>query len=264
MTTVLGLIDRKIRQAFSDAAMRYDVLTSLHKEIGRELIRGVDLNCESPRILDVGMGTGWLTNRLVLLFPQAHVVGLDFAGGMIDAAKKQWEGFHIVEAHAGRLPFHKDTFDAVVSNLAYQWVGDLPRAFQQCREILKKEGALNITMFGYNTFEELFASLEHGQDADGPRLSLCRLPKEADVAAAIRNAGFRDVRVERETIRTHFPDMMALMKWIKSIGANNLLEDDVYIGKNWLQKAGEYYNETFHDRWGVRATFEVIWVAARK
>lgn len=264
MTTVLGLIDRKIRQAFSDAAMRYDVLTSLHKEIGRELIRGVDLNCESPRILDVGMGTGWLTNRLVLLFPQAHVVGLDFAGGMIDAAKKQWEGFHIVEAHAGRLPFHKDTFDAVVSNLAYQWVGDLPGAFQQCREILKKEGTLNITMFGCNTFEELFFSFEQSSGAPGRQLPLRRLADERGVAESLRGAGFKDVRVESEKIRTHFPDMMALMKWIKSIGANNLLADDVYIGKNWLQKAGEYYSGHFKDGFGIYATLEVIWARAGK
>ena len=264
MTTVFGLIDRKIRQAFSDAAMHYDVLTSLHKEIGRELIRRVALSRESPWIADIGMGTGWLTNRLTVLFPDARVVGLDFAGGMIDAARSQWEGFHIVEAHAGRLPFRKDTFDAVVSNLAYQWVGDLPAAFQQCREILKKEGTLNITMFGYNTFEELFASFEQSRGASGRPLPLRRLADEKGVAESLRGAGFRDVCVEREKIRTHFPDMMALMKWIQSIGANNLLADDVYIGKNWLQKAGEYYNDTFHDRWGVRATFEVIWVEAKK
>ena len=32
---IIKLIDQKIRKAFSDAAMQYDVLSGLHKEIGR-------------------------------------------------------------------------------------------------------------------------------------------------------------------------------------------------------------------------------------
>ena len=81
-------IDQKIRKAFSDAAVQYDVLTGLHKEIGRELIHKVKER-ECQRILDVGMGTGWLTNRLTYFFPESNVVGIDFASGMIEMAKQK-------------------------------------------------------------------------------------------------------------------------------------------------------------------------------
>jgi len=33
---MLKLIDRRIRRAFSNAAMQYDILTGMQKEIGRE------------------------------------------------------------------------------------------------------------------------------------------------------------------------------------------------------------------------------------
>ena len=35
---ILDAIDKKIRQAFSSAAMQYDILSSMQKEIGRELV----------------------------------------------------------------------------------------------------------------------------------------------------------------------------------------------------------------------------------
>src|SRR5436309_12651597 len=102
---MLKFLDQKIRKAFSGAAMQYDVLTSLHKEIGRDLIKKVMAIEPCRTILDVGMGTGWLTYRLYQHFPGSLVVGVDFAPGMIEAAQNQSEdSFKIVEAHAGELP----------------------------------------------------------------------------------------------------------------------------------------------------------------
>ncbi len=287
---ILRLIDDKIRRAFSDAAMQYDILAGLHQEIGRELLAkaaGGPLKAAGTEsvdaVLDVGMGTGWLTDRLKNYFPDARVVGLDAADGMIEAARCRQEEFHIVQADAGSLPFDHGSFDLVISNLAYQWVGDLSRAFTECHRILKDNGKLCMTMFGYHTFGELFDALaKTREDGNGlaivrPALGeaspassrpsaeagLRRLAGKEEIAAALNKAGFRDTRVEEETVRTHFPDMLALVKWIKDIGANALM-NNMFIGRDWLAKASAYYSRTFPDRWGVCATFEVIWVEAKK
>ena len=276
---ILRLIDEKIRRAFSDAAMQYDILAGLHQEIGRELLAkaaGGPLKAAGTEsvdaVLDVGMGTGWLTGRLKNYFPDARVVGLDAADGMIEAARCRQEEFHIVQADAGRLPFHGGRFDLVISNLAYQWMSDLFLAFGECHRVLRDDGKLCMTMFGYHTFRELFDALaKTREDGSGlaivrPALgeaSLRRLAGKEEIAAALNKAGFRDARVEEETVRTHFPDMLALVKWIKDIGANALMNIR-FVGRDWLAKASAYYSRTFPDRWGVCATFEVIWVQARK
>ena len=83
---MLNLIDKKIRQSFSNAALQYDVLTSMHQEIGRELVKKV-LNENAQYILDIGMGTGRMTRALSFYFPESKVVGMDFADQMIDVAK---------------------------------------------------------------------------------------------------------------------------------------------------------------------------------
>lgn len=259
----LKLIDDKIRRAFSDSALQYDVLAGLHKEIGRELLAKAAAHEGNGPILDVGMGTGWLTGRLKNYFPDARVVGIDFAAGMVDVAKMREKDCAILQADARHMPFKENTFDMITSNLAYQWVGNLPEAFASCHAVLRTEGKLHLTMFGYSTFQELFEALEKTRDAAKGNIALPRLADRGQISDALIKSGFRDVNVEEEYIKVHFQDMPALVKWIKDIGANALM-GDMFIGRDWLSRANAYYGQAFADQWGVCATFQVIWVQAKK
>ena len=265
---LLKFIDRKIRQAFSDSAYQYEVLANLQKEIGRELTKKVEfvpVGTESfSHVLDVGMGTGWLTNRLSLFFPDAKVVGLDFADGMVEHAKKKEGSFSIIQANARYLPFHENTFDAVVSNLAYQWVEDLTAAFRSAHAVLKPNGKFYLTMFGESTLKELFMALEQSlEPTDDQILPIKRLANTKQVTQALEEAGFQNLEISCESIKVHFEDMLALMKWLKKIGAN-IRESNVFVGRDLLTRANDHYKEYFKDSWGVYASFEVIWVKAAK
>jgi malonyl-CoA O-methyltransferase len=259
---LLNFIDKKIRQSFSDAALEYDVLTSLHKEIGRELMRKVIDNENTSAILDVGMGTGWLTSKLKFYLPESRLVGIDFAPGMVKIAKDKYQELDIIQANASKLPFEKETFDIIVSNLAYQWVNDLGTAFGECFRCLKSDGKIYLTLFGYHTFQEMLEAFSSTQK-DSPQ-PFRRLSNKEEVAESILKAGFRDVVADYELIKVRFPDLVGLMKWIKDIGANSVRNHEVFIGKEWVNRASDYYDAHHKDRLGLYATFEVIWVQARK
>ena len=258
-------IDQKVCRGFSKAALHYDRLTDLHKEIGGRLAERIELIEDFLPLLDVGMGTGWFTQRLAAIFPDAVIVGLDFAPGMVAYARQRNGESIIVQADAAHLPFKEGAFGVVASNLAYQWVEDLPRAFALCRSLLSERGCFYLTMFGHDTFQELFTALDSCTDKKNDRNSLAiqRLVNKQQVAQALKSAGFNTRNVENEHIKVHFPDMMNLIKWIKDIGANTLPKD-VYMGKDLLLRANQYYNRHFKDSLGVYATFEVIWVEARR
>jgi len=256
------LDNNPIRRAFSGAAMQYDVLTSMHKEIGRDLIKKVREREDCASILDIGMGTGWLTGRLAFYFPETRILGVDFASGMVRAAREQKEGFDIVQADALDLPFRAKSFDLIISNLAYQWVLDLKRSFECCHKILKDDGTLCFTMFGYETLSELFESLQSVR-GKAETLPLRRLPRLQETTEALYQAGFKNIESDYERITVHFTDMMAILRWLKGIGANRL-QKDFFVGKDLLSKAGEYYLKQFKDPFGVRATFEVFWLKATK
>ena len=258
----LHLFDQKIRQAFNNAALQYDVLSGLHREIGRELTKKliVDENCKN--ILDIGMGTGWFTNRLKTIIPWSNVIGIDFAKGMIEKAKERQGDFHCIQADAHKLPFSNNTFDRITSNLSFQWIVNLPLAFEECHRCLKDSGILSMTMFGYQTFDELFEAIDQSLPSE-QRKRIVRLANLEEVKSSLIESGFKDVNVHRELIKAHFPDMVSILKWIRDIGANALTKD-LFIGKQLLQQADVYYEKHFHDHLGVVATFEVLWLEAKK
>ncbi len=257
--------EHKVRKAFSTAAARYDAHTSLHKEIGRGLIKRVAGIKMRGAVLDIGMGTGWLTNQLKFYFPQSRIVGIDFADGMIDLARGQNQGVMIVQADARALPFQLETFDLIVSNLAYQWVPDLKQAFGLCCAIMKENGVFHLTLFGRETFRELFSCLDHARRKLNRERSyaLRRLPGGGQLEEALERAGFRDVDVEPQLMKVHFPDMWSLMRWTKDIGAN-ALGGDMFLGKSMIAAADAYYQQHYRDRFGIFATLEVLWARGRK
>jgi len=262
---IINVIDKKIRDAFSDAAMQYDVLTSLHKEIGRELTKKIMSHQPCTVVLDIGMGTGWFTKRLTNIFPDSAIIGIDFASGMIDRANQKEAPYKVVQAHAAQLPFKEDAFDIITSNLAYQWVGDLKRAFALCHSCLRSDSLLCLTMFGRDTFHELFTALAlcSRKNNQQREFGIHRLADCKEVKDALTDAGFNTIEVTTEHIKVRFEDMMSLIKWVKGIGANALAKD-IYMGKDLLLKTNEYYNTHYQDRLGVYATFEVIWVEAKQ
>ena len=106
-------------------------------------------------------------------------------------------------------------------------------------------------------------ALEKTREGNDGILPLRRLAKQDHVEEALRVGGFENAELDYERIKVRFPDMFALLKWLKSIGAN-MLDREVYVGKDWLHRANHYYNEHFQDHLGGYATFEVIWVQAKK
>ncbi len=257
---IFTAIDKKIRQAFSNAAMQYDVLASLQKEIGRELVKKIHSLDGARLILDVGIGTGWMTNRLSNLFPDAKVLGIDCALGMIEEACKKYEGLHAIQADARALPFKGKIFDVVISNLAYQWVTDLEKAFAESHRLLKRQGTLCLTMFGRETLKELFVSFEAVKGED---FLIHRLADRDMIEAALKSSQFQNIEIEMEVMKVHFPDMLSLVKWLKDIGAN-LLPKNGFVGKELMLEASEFYRKNFSDRFGIVATFEVVWVKAQR
>ncbi len=258
---MINALTYKIRKAFSDAADQYDILTSLHKEIGRELVKK-NVKLSADKILDVGCGTGYAANKAKFFFPESTIVGLDIAEGMLRKAQSLHEGIPLqwILADAKDLPFKDECFGLVLSNLAYQWVFNLEQSFCEVRRVLKPRGVFNATMFGSRTGEELFASLQSAN----PHFHVRKTFNIDDVNKTMRMAGFQDIKVDFELIKVEFRDIYELLNWMKDIGANNLGDEKTFLGKDMLVRANECYRQRYPYNEGISASFEVIWVYGRR
>ncbi len=246
----------KIRRAFSDAADQYDILTSLHKEIGRELVKKT-VRLNAPRILDVGCGTGYIANKAKFFFPESVIVGLDLAEGMLMKASEQHTGIAIdwVQADAQKLPFKDHSFDLILSNLSYQWVLDIQAAAREAARVLSTGGNFYITLFGSRTCQELFQSLH----TVFPDMAIKALPTVAEIANALTQAGFKNIAIDYEIIKVEFRNVRELLEWLKAIGSNSLSDSNVFLGKEALANVDAHYRRHFPYNEGISTSFEVIW-----
>ncbi len=248
------------QKAFSKAACRYDRFSALQKEIGLELLYRIP---QKPyqHILDIGMGTGWLTEKCGQRFLEAKTTGLDYAPGMVACAKNRKIDF-VVQADAQALPFPSEAFDLIISNCVYQWIEDLPGAFCESGRVLKQGGDFFFTCFGSATLKELREAIaqstyhqgvmHHGQDLAQER-----------VCTALKMAGLNEIDICSEIRIEKFNDFSSLLHWLKVIGANRV-QRPMFVGRELLGRVSAYYQNHFSIEGGVMASFEIIFGKARK
>lgn len=148
------------------------------------------------RVLDLGCGTGELTERLAGEAGAGTVVGADFSLGMLQQAAAKTAGPGWIQADAARLPFRDGSFDAVVSTEAFHWFPDKAVALGELRRVIAAGGRLVVAVV--NPRSRAAARLAHaGSVAAGePATWLTR----ADMRRAVCDAGF-DVVTQRRVHR---------------------------------------------------------------
>ncbi len=244
----------KIRRAFSKVASSYDKNAFLQKRIGIELLKILKVEKSCPKkILDIGMGTGWLCEKIAKDF-KINVFGIDSALGMALFAKTK-PGLISIAAEAQDLPFKNNSFDCVVSNLAFQWVFDLDKAFSQVKRVLRQGGTFYFTCFTEQTLLELRKSFS--QILPNKDLFSYDLPDEDKIKSALKANQFKCVGLISKQVSEEFSDLFSILRWLKSVGANNMGES-AYIKRSDFLKANDYYRENFKSDGKVYATFEVI------
>lgn len=99
-------------------------------------------------LVDLGCGTGQLTQRLVCSFPGAAVVGVDLSAGMLTEAARRLGraggAGPLVRADAQQLPFAASTVDVVVCTESFHWYPDQARTLGELARVLKPGGRLLI------------------------------------------------------------------------------------------------------------------------
>jgi len=228
---------RAVKRAFARAAGTYDEAAVLQREVGARMLARLDVVKLAPAaVLDAGCGTGEGSVELAARYPAARIVGFDLAQPMAAAARARSMGNRslyqrlLSPLRAGRgatasfvcadlnaLPFAPQSFDLVWSNLALQWVNDLPHVFVELRRCLRVGGLLTFTTLGPDTLKELrgaFASAD-------ARPHVSRFIDMHDIGDMLVGAGYADPVMDMEYLTLTYPTPMALMRELKALGATN-------------------------------------------
>ncbi|GAB4392340.1 MAG: malonyl-ACP O-methyltransferase BioC [Gammaproteobacteria bacterium] len=162
---MLALDNKTVRQAFNRAASSYDEYAILHRELAQRLMQRLELIKIAPKnILDLGAGTGYLSQLLHQRFPTTNIYNIDFAEKLLHVARTKYNKIsqlHAICADISKLPIISDSVDMVVSSMTLQWIADLPLLFSEVRRVLHVNGLFMFTTVGPDTLKEIRHAWQH-------------------------------------------------------------------------------------------------------
>ena len=120
-------------RAFDAAAGTYDALSQAQRQIAQNLV--AQAHDEAPRkILDLGCGTGHLTEAALRRWPRAKIIALDRAPSMLAALERKFPGVRTILGDAAE-PAALGEFDLIFSSMMLHWLPEPRRALMGWREL---------------------------------------------------------------------------------------------------------------------------------
>jgi len=212
-----------VRKMFGSIAPRYDFLNhflsaNTDRRWRRQCVALVSgrASGDSPRILDVGCGTGDLSIAFSRL---GRVTGCDFCQPMLrigiekSARTPSAHPLELLSGDALALPFRNGSFDVVVSAFVLRNLADLDRGLAEMRRVLKPGGILAALEFAIPKvpvigalyrlyFSRVLPLLGRAISGDSGAYrylpdSVGAFPPPESLSQIIRDAGFEEVSYRR-------------------------------------------------------------------
>lgn len=144
-----------IREIYRTTAQRFEMILKVYKILGVRLdkwrTRAMQRlpKLKTPRILDVGVGTGANLSHLITRYPDyREIVGIDYTHEMLSRAKHRiaqndWQRIKLVLADAREMSKTiSGKFDLIISTYALSIIPDSRCVLREIRKLLSSTGFL--------------------------------------------------------------------------------------------------------------------------
>jgi len=213
-------------------AERYHQVSCPQQAWGLRVLDRLSLS-GTERVLDLGCGTGRLTEEIHRRLPHGQVVGLDRSEAMVEAASlwlaEHAPGAAVVQGDGAALPFRR-AFDAVFSGATFHWILDHAALFRSIITVLKPGGRLEAQCGGAGNIAVLRGRADQLR-ADSRFAGFFDDWVEpwyyADVESTKRrlaSAGFVDIDVYLEEMPTPFDGPDAYREFVATVCVRHHLE----------------------------------------
>ncbi|MGI9556813.1 MAG: class I SAM-dependent methyltransferase [Solirubrobacterales bacterium] len=196
-------------------AKAYDGVAAPVEEWGRAVLDRLELSGDEV-VLDVGCGSGVVTELIAERAPNGRVIGVDASEEMIEAARERLGDraeLHTADVLEFELP---EPVDVIFSNAAFHWIGEQEELYEKLSELLKPGGRLEAQCGGIGNIAEVDRVVDaaNGAEPFGPYLRGRRrpwtFPRPSDTDLRLERAGFakhrtwlEDAQVEPKDPRTY-------------------------------------------------------------
>ena len=255
----LSLIER----AFDRAAVTYDEVALMQQMVADHLFERIAClqSFQAKTILDLGCGTGYSSLAFAKDYPSSDLVSLDLSKNMLSVLRGKTVSSQqlrsAIQADMHGLPLMDNSVDLVFSSLAFQWSSNWDALFAEIKRVLRPNGLLFFSTFGPDALKELKSTwLKLGLPSP-----VNDFHDMHDWGDALQRAGFSDPVMDRQYLTLRYPDLLALLRDIRSWGANVVINGKTQgMTSDLLKQACRLYEKDYSiDANKIPASFEIIY-----
>jgi len=141
-------------------AQTYDKTSEPQQEWASEVLGRLEGIAQNATVLDVGCGTGRVTEALLSLVPQGRVLAIDASPDMVALARRRLGNRAQVWCQDVLELYLDLPVDAIVSTATLHWVPDHDRLWAQLAHALRFGGVLEVQCGGEGNIEGVRAVIE--------------------------------------------------------------------------------------------------------
>ena len=157
-------------------------------------------------VLDLGCGTGRVTEQLAALVPEGRVLAIDASADMVALARERLRRRAEVWCQDALALELDGAVDLVFSTATLHWVGDHDRLWAVLARALRPEGRLEVQCGGEGNIAHVRAAIAEAVADVAPELgdfSPWTFAGPAETERRLRAAGFADIRCRLAQRPTH-------------------------------------------------------------
>ena len=266
ITAEQTISSKSIAETFSEAAEQYHQKADIQQKVANGLISSLlpwKDTLPAGDILEVGCGTGFLSEQIIKEFPDRKKLITDVAPGMLSFCENQLaekgllnDSVTFKTLNVDEISDSEPKYSLIVSNFAAQWFKDTSIGLEKLSALLVPGGLLLCTFPGNHTFEEWYSNcLELG------------LPFTAnafpDVEEVVIKLSMNPVQVDyyENDLYQEFDDSMDFFKHLKEIGVRKSKTGKQLTAKQ-LKLLTKFWDKKVSNE--VKVKWHVVYLAAKK
>lgn len=260
----IAVHSKDIAQSFSAAASSYERWANLQRATARRLADLLPQQGNVNSILDVGCGTGFLTQLLFERFSDIPILGIDVAPGMVEVCRERW-------AHVRSMSFHvadaerfdpKQSFDLITSSFCFQWFNARMQSVGRLAKMLNPGGMYAVAVPVAGSLIELTESYQSVCCEELPGL---RYPSAEDYIDTLNEAGLKFLFAKEEIVQNIYQSGLEALRSFKGIGASfKHFRGYTPLSACKVQKVSRYYERHYAMADGnLPLTYRVLYFFAR-
>ncbi len=224
----------KIINNFDKRAGTYGETADVQVQVAADLARRL-VSIQPDTVLEIGCGTGLLSQHLISLFPNASLLITDAAPAMIVQCQKSVLSHRFIDfacMDGEQLALNKQ-YALILSSMTLHWFSDLQRSFIDITNQLKRGGQFIFSMLGENSFKEWRAICQQ-----------FNIPIATPIFPAdhLLETMLPNIQLEVETYYQTYENAYAFLNALKKIGAISSRMGYVPLSSGKLRKVLRQFN----------------------